>query len=177
MVDNPFLYPFGQLVLLNGIFHWVESPTYYSGLPRGIASFDLVSETFKEIQLPQELLDRRKFSVLNLWLFEGCLYLIGSMYMVGVEVWTMKQYGVKESWTKMLVVDGDTFGVGYIDLKNSLGNGVILVQADHLFPFLYDLNKEEARQLKIDGIKPPFFTWAFLGSLISPTFGTCLEAQ
>ncbi|RZC64846.1 hypothetical protein C5167_008539 [Papaver somniferum] len=112
-----------------------KCPNLDTGLPRTIGSFDLESETFKEIQLPQKLLD--------------------STYMVGVEVWMMKEYGIKESWTKMFTIDGKFFGgAGYVNLKSSLGNRVIPVEVDQLFPFLYDLNKEEATQLEIEGISP-----------------------
>ncbi|KAI3934592.1 hypothetical protein MKX01_034046 [Papaver californicum] len=166
--DIPTRYPYEDLVLFKGILHWVEMPPWGSVRPRMICSFDIGSEIFKRIRLPQHF--PNKFNIIHVRLLEGCLYLTGSLYMTCSEVWMMKDYGVHKSWTKMFAIDNTKYtGFNHLDIRQCHRNGVILVQEAHFYTYLYNINHEEAIQHKIvDGIPLGFQTYPFLGSLISP---------
>lgn len=70
-------------------------------LPYVIVYFDMDSERFREIPLPDWLPKDTKF---ELRILSGCRCIthrdtIGNCF----EAWAMKEYGVKESWTKLFV--------------------------------------------------------------------------
>ncbi|KAI3878209.1 hypothetical protein MKX03_009736 [Papaver bracteatum] len=180
--DIPFLYPFGDsfedLLFCEGIFHWVEMP--WGNIPRMIGSFDSGSETFKEIPLPQIFPDEYLIDMIHVRRLEGCLCLLGSVYMKYCEVWVMKDYGVHESWAKMFTVGKSIIGgFGYLDLKH-FKNGLILLNAEGYGSYLNDTKK--LTKLKINPNYPPAtlrgrYAWPILGSLVSPNLETCLAIQ
>ncbi|XP_026439663.1 F-box protein CPR1-like [Papaver somniferum] len=177
--DIPFIFPFhDDLVFFEGSFHWVQFPAWDSDLPIMIASFEIGTETFKDIPLPQHF--SNKFNKIYVRLLRGCLCLIGGRYkMAFSEVWMMKDYGVHESWTKMFTIPepsgGDLVSFGCLNLKHSFRNNVTLVQVDRTRSYLYDLQHKKFRKLEIND-HTVFHTWAFSGSLVSPNnLGTWIQ--
>ncbi|RZC47831.1 hypothetical protein C5167_040783 [Papaver somniferum] len=151
--DIPVRSPYEDLVLFEGIFHWVELPPSGSQRPRMIFSFDTGSQILNRIPLPQHFSD--KFNMIHVRLLGGCLYLIGSLYMTCSEAWMMRDYGVHESWTKMFSIDNTKYtGLTHLDIRQYYRNGLILVHEAHFYTYLYNLNHDEAIKLKVvDGAK------------------------
>ncbi len=91
-------------VTLNGAPHWVVRRcmlrTEYV-----IVYFDLVKEKFREVQLPNWLPVYAKF---ELGILEGCLCITHNSK-GSSETWAMREYGVKESWSKLFVIS-QSFG-------------------------------------------------------------------
>ncbi|MCH85128.1 F-box/kelch-repeat protein [Trifolium medium] len=81
--------PSGQYV--SGTINW----SVYTGIKRFIVSFDLVNECYQEVLLPGDF-DKVDEHKLRLTVFRDCLCMI-----YGEDVWVMKEYGNKESWTKL----------------------------------------------------------------------------
>ncbi|KAF5482562.1 hypothetical protein F2P56_003120 [Juglans regia] len=84
-------------VLVNGRLHWVTWPRRYSPR-RSIISFDLAEEQFQEVLTPDcYTLNRRKY---HLVVLGGCLSAAVYCNYGRLEIWVMREYGVKESWNK-----------------------------------------------------------------------------
>lgn len=89
---------------LNGALHWVTNSSKDSEL---ICSFDLQTDTFKSV-LPPNHLDVefvKKISWINVGVLEGCLCLCYVSPGAVFEAWLMKEYGIKESWTRKFTID------------------------------------------------------------------------
>ncbi|KAK9933017.1 hypothetical protein M0R45_020231 [Rubus argutus] len=102
-------YPVGYQdygIYVNGFLHWVAF-----GL-NVIKAFDVERELFQSFPpppLPSEGTSRENWSASRLVVLKASLSLIvpnGDNY----SVWVMKDYGVKESWTKELEIVNDYFG-------------------------------------------------------------------
>ncbi|XP_026459538.1 F-box/kelch-repeat protein At3g06240-like [Papaver somniferum] len=92
-------------VVVNGYHHWlaIAQRKFF------ILSFDIINESFKEMQPPKELLGKNlEDDRIIPGVLEGCLYILDSSYTNGVkinvEVWEMLDYGVHESWTRRYII-------------------------------------------------------------------------
>ncbi|XP_031262175.1 F-box protein At3g07870-like [Pistacia vera] len=84
-------------VLVSGRLHWQTWPQRY-GPDRSLISFDLADEQFRVVPKPTcGGLDGCSFSLVALG---GCLSAAVSHKNGQIEIWVMKDYDVKESWTK-----------------------------------------------------------------------------
>lgn len=94
-VEHGILFVFGVSGQFSqGRIHWA---TFYRNR---IESFDLATEKFGKIELPFTLAVHY-----SLWLGEirGCLCLMGDDHKhLCLDVWVMNEYGVKDSWLKMV---------------------------------------------------------------------------
>lgn len=92
-----YLVQCSEQVLVNGRLHWLTLPRrYYRG--RGLVSFDLADEKFREVQKPVD--DGLRRSYYHLVVLRGCLAAVFFCSHGKLEIWIMKEYGVEESWVK-----------------------------------------------------------------------------
>ncbi|KAI3884553.1 hypothetical protein MKX03_019853 [Papaver bracteatum] len=163
IADALYVIPSKKLVFYKGFFHWLG----YTGLQE-MGCFDTANETVKHILLPQHFW--HKFNEAQVCVLGGWLCVVGNHFEKNIsEVWTMKDYGVADSWTKMFNVGQmKQSGLPYLDLKQPFKNDAILVHHGKNSTYLFDLNHEVAKKLKIDRILPAprSQTWDFIGSLI-----------
>ncbi|KAG6604900.1 F-box protein, partial [Cucurbita argyrosperma subsp. argyrosperma] len=83
--------------VVNGRLHWVSLPPRHH-LGRAIVSFDLETEQFIDIPKPDlGSLSRNNY---HLVILNGCLSAAVYCTYGKMEIWVMKEYGVKESWVK-----------------------------------------------------------------------------
>ncbi|KAM6572095.1 hypothetical protein CsatA_016175 [Cannabis sativa] len=88
-------------VLVQGRLHWMTCrPRYRTG--RNLVSFDLGEEKFCEVAKPDVMGMRR--CDYHLVAVRGCLAAAFYLNYGKMEIWVMKEYGVKESWTKEFVI-------------------------------------------------------------------------
>ncbi|KAM1227612.1 hypothetical protein ACFX2I_006852 [Malus domestica] len=89
--------------LLNGTVHWVTTRhKHQPGPGLHIVSFDVAEEKFKEIERPGcGSLDICNFHLVVIY---GCLSAVVCHDRGQIDIWVMKEYGVKESWTKEYVI-------------------------------------------------------------------------
>ncbi|XP_055960401.1 F-box/kelch-repeat protein At3g06240 [Mercurialis annua] len=89
---------------LNGSIHWINSSD--SGGFGLVYAFNFGIEKFKEIPLPTVLAPKGKKMkrVMKVGVLRDCLCLCSS-FSKRSDLWVMKEYGVKKSWSKMYVVE------------------------------------------------------------------------
>ncbi|OVA20839.1 F-box domain [Macleaya cordata] len=150
-----------------------------------IVSFDLGDERFTDVSPLVHLNDDLYITVGALG---ECLCIVGKSYEVGVEVWVMKDYEVRESWTKLFTIAQHSLLGTFEELTpiRSFKNGGILLNVlsrnlndDFCYNFalvLYDPKLERARTLKISG-----GNWSdadtYVESLVSLNMGTYVNGQ
>ncbi|PQM37087.1 F-box protein [Prunus yedoensis var. nudiflora] len=83
-------------ICLNGFLHWIGHRS--SDCSRLVCAFDVESEQFQELPLPPCIYDLDE-TYFKLRVLKGWLSVILNLN-DDIIVWEMKDYGVKESWTK-----------------------------------------------------------------------------
>ncbi|KAK8615162.1 hypothetical protein V6N13_068943 [Hibiscus sabdariffa] len=171
--DFPFYvkYTRTNAVLANNALHW-EASTKSEPDPENfdadfdlIAAFDLGTEEYRVIELPDCLCERL---TTNINVMGGCLCLIASYREVGVaDIWVMKEYGVKESWTKFISVETQCFEdrpdvLPLVYSKN--GDKVLLLVGGMLF--FYDLRSKKADKVEIEDVPGLFKVEMMVESLV-----------
>ncbi|XP_073120256.1 F-box/kelch-repeat protein At3g06240-like [Henckelia pumila] len=91
----------------NGLIHWYAvTDHYYIVTDREdrpfILCFDISSETFLQLDFHDGISPRA--CGLNLMEFDGSLAMVFCEEPSVIEIWVMKEYGDKESWTKQFVI-------------------------------------------------------------------------
>lgn len=128
--------PFKEIgVLSNNALHWRARD---ENNDRKIVAFDLGKEEFYDVPV----LDCLEFkSIVKLSVLDGCLTATSS-YQSKVYVWVMEEYGIGESWTKVVSCPdseaGGLFGCDVIPLVYSSGRDKVLFSCDGLLAW-YDL--------------------------------------
>ncbi|KAM7490399.1 hypothetical protein LguiA_033320 [Lonicera macranthoides] len=99
-----------------------------------ICCFDFVSEQFGEVPEPSEMQDgyQKRVSVINENLS------ICDFSNDQIAIWVMKEYGVKESWSKDIVITCPIYGFDTYEPIMINGNGKILMIYDNWSFVFYD---------------------------------------
>ncbi|XP_058725759.1 F-box/kelch-repeat protein At3g23880-like [Vicia villosa] len=129
------------------IVRWVDG---YSEIQTTILSFDLVKEeTYSEILLPQNQKQntcRCRNQIPQLGVLDNCLCLSFDTE-THLVVWLMKEYGIVESWTKLMMIPAEHLSkhvepqLSVIEALFICGNNIVLLRTSHKF-FLYNLNND-----------------------------------
>ncbi|XP_059630080.1 F-box/kelch-repeat protein At3g06240-like [Cornus florida] len=147
---------------LNGALHWRAS----RGGRDTILALDMAKEEFFEVPQPESR--DRNISFHSLGASQGCLSLLCYGYGLEVEIWLMKEYGVKSSWMKMSVVRGRD--VGYCDYLVPIcftKNGEVIVVVDGMKLIKYNVHDKTMKNLKVRN--DDWFEWViYMESLVSP---------
>ncbi|KAL6226061.1 hypothetical protein ACLB2K_000026 [Fragaria x ananassa] len=146
--------------LLNGALHWAVrrginiSPTADSDdhdhRPFGIVFFDLTEETYKEVPLPCD--GDKQFSFYGLGVLGGCLSMLHSPHGSDYQVWVMKEYGVKASWSVFTTIpqkmeDSKEY-IGLMSLLCAFKNGEILMMLhNHKKVVIYNPGQRKFRTI------------------------------
>ncbi|KAK9015349.1 hypothetical protein V6N11_006460 [Hibiscus sabdariffa] len=111
---------------LNDALHWFTLSDLDDG-NEFIHSFDFDVEKFGTVPLSDHLLKQKKFErhSSSVGVLGGCLSMIHSSNHMSFDIWVMKEYGVKESWTKQFVVPNS--GYFYLEPMVVLSNGKIIM--------------------------------------------------
>ncbi|XP_026458464.1 F-box/kelch-repeat protein At3g06240-like [Papaver somniferum] len=120
-------------VLVNGAFHWLGQARNKNS-SKLIVVFDFCTEKFDELQLPEELLEKRHLPM-TVGVLEGRLCVVVTVSEVSFQVWVMQDYAVQESWAPLYTFDHSEdymsdYDADYDALKlmPSFRNGHILVK-------------------------------------------------
>ncbi|XP_059631589.1 F-box/kelch-repeat protein At3g06240-like [Cornus florida] len=136
-------------IQLNGALHWLSITDNKPDMPLEIAALSLVDEKLSKIPLPTSLTNFERRTC-QIGLFEGCLCLIPRRHDA---FWVMKEYGVKQSWTKL---DVKVPFVPFAYMLESLGmlrndEGLLLINRSKLV--LYNTREGTNRDLVIHDFK------------------------
>ncbi|KAF9669601.1 hypothetical protein SADUNF_Sadunf14G0124400 [Salix dunnii] len=93
------LNPRQSQVLVDGRLHWLSLRCRYQ-VVRNLVSFDLAEEPFREVPQPAgcDNFCRRQSHLVNIG--GGCLSAVVYHGCLRLEIWILKEYGVKKSWKK-----------------------------------------------------------------------------
>ncbi|KAM7271419.1 hypothetical protein ACFE04_030633 [Oxalis oulophora] len=106
--------------LLNGALHWEISR---KGNKKSVLVLDLAKENFQDLKLPPSCEAGPCDALYKLGVLKGCLSICCDQfepdhqypYSLSIDIWTMKEYGVKESWTKIFSIS-DKYASNYYRL-------------------------------------------------------------
>ncbi|PIA45896.1 hypothetical protein AQUCO_01600266v1 [Aquilegia coerulea] len=140
-------------ILLHRAIHWLGNRGLMTDrFPLRIVTFDFTNETFNDLQLPDDVLYSRS---IRLGVLEDCLWIYSLNKDNHIDMFVMKEYGVKESWTKMFsITDQSIAAMGKFKVISITNEGKLLVQWNYKDIALYDPNHGGRRcgNIKIQGI-------------------------
>lgn len=155
-------------VFVSGALHWAVTPLSPSSEKVVIVAFDLESEKYRVVPHPDGV-DNNTY--MNVGVLGGCLSVICSCFRVGLSIWVMKEYGVKESWVKLISIAPDV--ISYFAYVRPLayskdGNAILLERElpDGVKLIWYDLKKKTVKNAKFRGVPKSFEAMFFVGSLV-----------
>ncbi|CAK7345030.1 unnamed protein product [Dovyalis caffra] len=166
--DMPYCvhYPGANGVFAGGALHWVVGENPESNVANIVVALDLEAEDYKVVPQPE---NKDKNFNIDLGVLRGCLCFLANFQGERVDVWTMKEYGVKESWTKLFSVARLEF-IGFLrtlkPLAYSKSGDEVLIEHDNFDLYWYDLKRQRVKN-RIPGIPYSFVAETFVESLIS----------
>ncbi|XP_060193500.1 F-box/kelch-repeat protein At3g23880-like isoform X1 [Lycium barbarum] len=100
-----------SLPIVNEAFHWIGIFGSHSVVSRNylVVSFSISSEVYGEIPLPEQILCSKAKIIIGVSVLEGMLCVYSNSYLqrkAALKLWVLKDYGVKESWTTLLTIEG-----------------------------------------------------------------------
>ncbi|PPS14596.1 hypothetical protein GOBAR_AA05975 [Gossypium barbadense] len=159
--------------LANNVLHWMVFKTRESS-NRNLVGFDLRSEEFRLVELPDFCLDENIY--FDVKAMGGYLCLTAThreLNDVVVDVWIMKEYGVKESWVKLMsstqpdLLPGSPFEVPLAFSKN--GNKVLFhnkySRGNRDSLVWYDLGSKRVEKVGIKGVPVVYDVYLYVESL------------
>ncbi|KAH7859649.1 hypothetical protein Vadar_003757 [Vaccinium darrowii] len=151
-------------VCVNGVVHWAsDSPS------NSIVCFNVADEVFDVIPYPAGGLRQGGFS---LAVFSGCLGVIEYEENNCIDIWVMKDYNVRESWTRSFTINlknqfwWDCKDVQVLCVQK---NGEILMRYRNQELWFYDPKNMIFRKPSIFGFPHSFEAVCHVGSLVSPS--------
>ncbi|KAK8673612.1 hypothetical protein V6N13_111936 [Hibiscus sabdariffa] len=148
----------------NGAFHWYAIDSNRNEV---ILSFHMGNEEFRVIPMPSvlPLYDHSLCRSLLVW--NGCIALViypreGTEK--SFEIYVMKEYGVRKSWTKILTIGPLT----KVEMPLAFWkNDEILMEGSDGLVVSYNLKRQELKDLPIYGVPKSFATLVYVNSLVS----------
>ncbi|GMI80341.1 CONSTITUTIVE EXPRESSER OF PR GENES 1, CONSTITUTIVE EXPRESSER OF PR GENES 30 [Hibiscus trionum] len=120
-----------SLPFVNGALHWLGYQTRNNDeYIHAILGFDLSSEDFFEINLPESLIGLCPMDLLIMNYGESSIAFSTDPVLGEHELWVMKDYGVVESWTKVLTLTLNIQRKWFPVVLGFRKNGQVLLQVD-----------------------------------------------
>ncbi|KAL3645397.1 hypothetical protein CASFOL_010577 [Castilleja foliolosa] len=138
--------------ILNGTVCWLSGIFDYNEMLRFIVYFDFHTEKFGEFPAPVGFRNNYKPHSRSIGVLGGCLCVTDdSRYF---DIWVMKEFGCRESWTKLFSIDMESIMGMYIQnplrLLQILGDGKILMIRDYNVLVKFDPETKDFRFLEIN---------------------------
>lgn len=150
-------FPFFNCKADSGVFidgtnamHWIVSKTTGDNNGDSITALNFETERFSVVPFPDSDHDGDKLGVAGLGSFEGRLYLCQSWARSGIIVWVMKEYGIKDSWTKLILLENS---YGFLKpLAYSESGRQLLVVLDDEEMHWYHLQEKSLTRVTVSGL-------------------------
>ncbi|KAG5554848.1 hypothetical protein RHGRI_012418 [Rhododendron griersonianum] len=170
------IYFWTSVTVLNGAPHSVVG-RLGSGTGQVIVYFDATEEKFKEVPSPdcdgEDILDD-DWSVFRLGVLGGSLCVVKKFLESHADVWVMKEYGVKESWTKLFVVptkSGEFYTRDCMPLCYA-NDGEVVMVLDWEKLVRYNPKENSYKTIEIARFYPYFNVALFVESLVGSERGS-----
>ncbi|THG03641.1 hypothetical protein TEA_014491 [Camellia sinensis var. sinensis] len=167
--DFPYYlwHSFQHGVFVGGALHWVVSRNYESDSVNFlVAAFDLTNEEYRLVPQPEFSDEGFYICVGEL---DGCLCIFCNYDQVRFDVWVMKDYGVKESWSKLFSI-AKPQGIRLFDsvtpVAYSKSGGEVLLVQDNDNLIWFDLEHKTVKNINIHGLPKLFVTNMCVESLV-----------
>lgn len=146
---------------VNGKLHWLDKHW-------NIISMDLADEKWTEVDQPCCF---KGCGFLKLGVFESDLSVFCNYAWTHVDVWVMKEYGVKESWTKMFTVKSpeDSMGRIFYPIILMSNEGEILLKFGSRFT-KYNPKDDSIRYVDVTKLAPCHEVQIYVKSLVCPFY-------
>ncbi|KAL4379122.1 hypothetical protein GQ457_02G032520 [Hibiscus cannabinus] len=135
-----------SLPFVNGAVHWLGNcKRNGGGYSHVILGFDMSVEKFFEINLPENLIDLCHADLTIMKYGESSIAV--SRYQAYAklhDLWVMKEYGLVESWTKVLTLHRVVLNTDFPRVMGFRKNGQVLLQEHNLKIASLDLNSISA---------------------------------
>ncbi|KAA8516864.1 hypothetical protein F0562_017318 [Nyssa sinensis] len=154
-------------MLVSAALHWVVTREPKSDTSNLIAAFDIGTEEYRLV--PQPEYSDENF-LMDVGVLGGCLIIFCNYYSE-VDIWLMKEYGVKESWTNLFSVSQPTVirSFEYLNpIAYSKSGEEVLLEQDREKLLWYNLKNKTVKNVRIRGMPNSFSTDICLGSLVPP---------
>ena len=154
-------------VLVDGRLHWVtQAPKFSRSRAGNIVSFDLENEQFEDVPKPCcGALNKYDYHLL---VIRGCLSAASPCWGGRLEIWVMRNYGVKGSWSKQYIIKknvprGPRIQNGKLDFLKTfkrtrnvrvlciLKNGEILLEYEGKALATYEPTNKRFKDIRIHG--------------------------
>ncbi|KAL2932212.1 F-box protein CPR1 [Bienertia sinuspersici] len=157
-------------VHVNGCLHWLAIRKPQSDGAKEIVAFDLKTEEYKVVPQPKYSRGAKEFFVIE-GVLDGCLMMQALYPKNRTDVWIMKEYGVKESWTKLFTIPqyeciGFYEALKPITYSKKRGSEEVLVEKNFKELIWIDVKRRRARTVKAVGIPWSFDAVLLVESLV-----------
>ncbi|KAJ4968587.1 hypothetical protein NE237_015288 [Protea cynaroides] len=162
-----------SMLFANSALHWIANrepePNTTSSF---IGSFDLQDEEYRELPLPDFDFVKNN-APMKLAVLGGQLCVLWPFLGVRVEVWLMKEYGVRDSWEKQFSIEQPRIEQPWV-MRNLeflrpicySKTGEVILQIDLDAVVLFDPRRRRVRNLIVYGAPDLFEIESFVGSLV-----------
>lgn len=161
-------------VFTNGALHWLVTRKPESKIDFLIAAFDLTTDELRLVPRPECVNVNERVKV-NLGILGGCLTVVCNYPKKKVDVWVMKSYGVKESWSKLISTADVKLMVELEILRPivySKNGEEVLLEKNFERLYWYNIENKTVKRLKAAGMPRLFVTETFTGSLTQVNIGS-----
>ncbi|KAL6228428.1 hypothetical protein ACLB2K_002379 [Fragaria x ananassa] len=156
---------------LHGTLHWIPYASY--NYTQSIQSFDFEREEFRPLPLPPVSLKKSgQYDGFGLGVLKGCILscVFESNQCKGrsqgtVDMWIMKDYGVQESWTKILVIENLYPDSSYIPIM--FLNDVEILMRYRRSVVYYDQETKSLKRTRIVQTQSEFEAFGFCPCFVS----------
>ncbi|KAK3032718.1 hypothetical protein RJ639_035162 [Escallonia herrerae] len=171
--DFPYCVPYKRVwaASVEGRLHTVVKQNWTPNKSRMIVAFDIGAEAFHLVPFP-EFLDK-DFLGMRMEVLEECLCLVGAYMDMRTDIWVMKDYGVMESWTKLISVVDPCIDI--TPLVYSKGRNEVLLNYEDNRLVWHDLVRKTVRNVEVRGLPSPFSAEVCVESLVSLPSGSIHE--
>ncbi|KAL3645395.1 hypothetical protein CASFOL_010575 [Castilleja foliolosa] len=142
--------------ILNGTVCWLSGISGYNHMLRFIVYFDFHTEKFGEFPAPVGFRNNMPHSR-SIGVLGGCLCVTDDSD--HFDVWVMKEFGCRESWTKLFSIDMESIMGMYIQSPlrplQILGDGKILMIREYNVLVKFDPETKDFRFLEINSASSP----------------------
>ena len=173
--DFPSMIPYDESgIIVSGTVNWLAYSRVPGKLSRAIFSLDLGKECYEEISQPNYGMPDK----LTLGMMRDiclCIFSHSLSLRAFTNVWLMKEYGIKESWVKLIRLrfptfcDSSYFLPKIVYVSEDDNHVLLLFREDHTLNWVfYNSKNDTAKSLKIKEDLKLIESKVYVESLISP---------